>query len=119
KLVQDDAQAVDVAAGVNAMAFATGLFGTHVARSARPGRSLAEIDVAQGQAEVGDNRIAFGVEQDVGRLDVAVDQAALMGMMQGLGGTGDNFHRLLARQPGVLDSRTKVNALDELRNDKT
>src|SRR5207253_11267673 len=101
------------------MAFATGLFGTHVGGSTGPGRSLAEYDVAQGQAEVGDDRVAFGVEQDVGRLDVAMDQAALMGMMQCLGGTGDDLGRLLARRSDVLDARAEVDALDELRNDKT
>src|SRR5207248_1721256 len=78
-----------------------------------------EIDVAQGQAEVGDNRAALGVEQDVGGLNVAVDQSTLMSMMQGLGRTGDDLDRFLARRSDVLDARAEVDALDELRNDKT
>ena len=36
-----------------------------------------------GQAEVGDVRLAVGVEQDVGRLEVAVQDAALVGVVDG------------------------------------
>ena len=38
-----------------------------------------------GQAEVGDPRVAVPVEQDVGRLEVAVDHAVLVGVLDGLG----------------------------------
>ena len=36
-----------------------------------------------GQAEVGDVRLALVVEQDVGRLEVAVEDAALVGVVDG------------------------------------
>ena len=39
-----------------------------------------------GQAEVGHPEVALGVEQEIGRLDVAVDDPALMGVVERLGG---------------------------------
>ena len=41
-----------------------------------------------GQAEVGDVRLALGVEQDVGRLEVAVQDAPLVGVVHRLGRLG-------------------------------
>ena len=46
-----------------------------------------------GQAEVGDVRLALLVEQDVRRLQVAVEDAALMGVMDRLRGDGDQPRR--------------------------
>ena len=42
-----------------------------------------------GQAEVGDVRLALLVQQDVRRLQVAVEDAALVGMVDRLGDDGD------------------------------
>ena len=57
-----------------------GLLGAHV--SGRPehaaGVVLEELVVHLRQAEVGDVRPAFFVEQDVRRFDVAMDNAVLM-----------------------------------------
>ena len=60
-----------------------------------------------GQPEVGDPRVAVLVEEDVGRLEVAVDHAALVGVLDGLGD--------LADQPGGLarGQRTVGKALGE------
>ena len=38
-----------------------------------------------GQAEIGDPDLALGIEQEVGGLDVAVENALLVGVFQGLG----------------------------------
>jgi hypothetical protein len=40
---------------------------------------------ALGQAEIGDPGVAGGVQQDVRRLDVAMEEAAAVGVVQGLG----------------------------------
>ena len=75
QLVEDDAEAEDVGAAIDAVPFAAGLLGTHVGGRAGVARPVAHVLLAQGQAEIGDERPAGGVEQDVARLDVAVDEA--------------------------------------------
>ena len=66
---------------------AEGLLGAHVAQRAEQvaGHGQAGLGVELGQAEVGDPEAAAGVEQQVGRLDVAVDDAERVGVVQGLG----------------------------------
>jgi hypothetical protein len=54
-----------------------------------------------GQAEVGDPEAAVGVEQQVGRLDVTVDQAALVGVVQSCRRLEPHPHRLLRGQEGI------------------
>ena len=58
----------------------------HVAGRADDCAGVREIAVAfdaLGQAEVGDVRRAVGVEQDVAGLEVAVQDAALVGVVDG------------------------------------
>jgi len=74
--VEGRAERVDVRAVVDD-AFARGLFGAHVAERAESiaTGSQAVVRLDAGQAEVGDEGLAAGVEHDVGRLDVAMDDA--------------------------------------------
>ena len=83
------------------MPFAPGLLGTHVGgRSGKPA-TLAEVLVLEGKAEVGDEGLARGVDQDVGGLDVPVDQASGMGVMKGFGDGGDQFRRLVETEASL------------------
>ena len=52
---------------------------------------------APGQAKISDMRLAFGIEKDVGRFEVAVQHAALVGVMHGTG-----YLRLPSVQPGEV-----------------
>ena len=84
-LVEQAAEAVDIGPGVEA-AFAGGLLRAHVARGAEGEAGLRHpvaAGVAHGQrdAEVGDQRRPV-VQQDVLRLDVAVDHAVAVGVVQ-------------------------------------
>ena len=83
------------------MPFATGLFGTHV--GGRPGvaRPLAHILLAQGQPEIGHERLAALVEQDVARLDVPMHQTLLVGVVQRLGHRRHQFDRFVDAQAGI------------------
>ncbi len=95
-LVEDHAQAVDVAAGVDVVRLAARLFGRHVGRRAHDlavRRHRLAVGVALGEAEVGDVRPALAVEEDVRRLDVAVDDAVVVGVLQGVGHLGDELGR--------------------------
>ena len=71
------------------MAFAAGLFGAHINRGAGHSRVLAEVFVSQREAEIGDAWFASFVEEDVGWLDVAVDQAFGVGVVEGVRDSGD------------------------------
>ena len=68
-------------------ALAAGLLRRHVARRphdlARAGQPAVGLQLL-GQPEVGDPRVAVLVEQNIGRLQVAVDHAALVGVLDGL-----------------------------------
>lgn len=82
-LKQDDAQGVDVAATIDGLV-AMHLLRTHVSRRAdnaaprKGGRGLGNLD----NAEVGQEGVAIVVEENVAGLEVAVDNASLVGMVQ-------------------------------------
>ncbi len=84
QFVEDGAQGPDVGSRGQGRRRG-GLLGGHVARRAddrplvRQGPLLAADPL--GQAEVGDVRLAAGIEEDVGRLEVAVQDAVPVGLM--------------------------------------
>ncbi len=82
ELIEDYSQAEDIGAAVNPMPLAAGLFGARVSGSAGETCLPAEVFVAKRQSEIGQERLAGGVDQDVGRLDVAMDQAARIGVVE-------------------------------------
>jgi hypothetical protein len=82
ELVEHDAQAEDVRTAVDPVPLAPGLLRAHVRGSAGNPGLLAVVLIPQRQPEVGHARLALEIDQDVGRLDVAVDQAPGMGMVQ-------------------------------------
>jgi hypothetical protein len=96
------------------MALAPSLLGTHVGGRAGEARSGAEVLLAQRQAEVRHHRLALAVDQDVRRLDVAVDQVALMRVVQGLGSPADDLRRLRGTRPALPQSVRQIAAFDEL-----
>ena len=97
QFVEDDAQAEDVAAAIDPMPFAAGLLRTHV--GGRPGIAwpLAHILLPQGQPEIGHERLAALVEQNVARLDVPMHQPLLVGVVQCLGHRRHQFDRFVQR----------------------
>ncbi len=90
-LVEQHAEAVQVGAGIHRLA--ANLLRAHVARradgQAGPGHDRGAAE-GFGDAEVGQHRAAVFAEQDVLGLDVAVDDVAAVGVVQGAGhGAGD------------------------------
>ena len=118
QLVEHHAQAEDVAAAIDPMPFATGLFGTHV--GGRPGilRSLADVLFSQCQPEIDDVRLAVLADQNVARLDVPMHQSLLVGVVQGLGHRRHQFGRFPVLQPLLLELRREIGPFDVLRDDE-
>ncbi len=103
RLVEDDAERPDVRAGVDLVAL--GLLGGHVgdrahggSRDRHPGLS-GEL----GQAEIQDLGRPVRSDHDVARLDVAVDDAVLVGLGQALGHLGGEAQRVGRRKVAAGD----------------
>jgi hypothetical protein len=77
-LVQDRAERVDVGALVDD-AVVPGLFGRHV--SGRTAAIAGALVLAECHAPVEDHDLAVGADQDVRRLEVAVDDALAVGVL--------------------------------------
>ena len=118
KLVEDDAEAEDVGSAVDAVPLAVGLLGAHVRRSAGESVALAEVGVLEREAEVGENRRSGRVDEDVGRLYVAMDEAGPMRVMERLGDGRHQSGRFDEAGPRLLKKPDEVGPLDELRDDE-
>ena len=92
-LVEDDAQRVEVGAGIDGVALH--LLGGEVLGGAQHralGRVVGVGDL--GDAEVGDHHPVVVGEEDVGRLDVPVDEPGPVRGLQRLGDSGGDLHGL-------------------------
>jgi hypothetical protein len=120
--IERGAQAVDVGPDVHHVAVHR-LLGGHVVHGADralgvpPAEVVGRVVEEAGQAEVEDFDRTRPVEEQVGRLDVAVDQAGLVGVLQAEGGLADvvggphGVHRPVALDDGV--QRAAVNVLHD------
>ena len=118
-LVHDDAEGVDVAAGVDGLAAC--LLGGDVMDAAQPLLGvLPALDAVLelGDAEVGDLRGAVLREHDVLGLDVHVDDAPAVGVAERTGDLGGEVQRLLPRKHALLfEVLVEADALDVLHHD--
>jgi hypothetical protein len=114
------AERVDVGARVDALV--ADLLGRDVAQRADPpararGHRRARVQ-ALDEAEVGQVRVVGAVEQDVGRLDVAVHEPARVRGVQRRGDLGDDRGGALGRQPALgAHDRPQVGPVDVAHDD--
>ena len=99
-----DAEGVDISAGCDALK-PHGLFWRHIVRSSEGDASLGELllrALQAGEAEVEDLRDLFAVlivdEEDILGLEIAVDDAALVGLSQGAGDASRDIDDALERE---------------------
>jgi hypothetical protein len=85
EFVQSSAETKDVGTPVNDTG--ASLLGAHIPRGSKQTIMLCKARVSDpsGQAEVGDPDCPLGVDQQVGRLDVAVDDSLVVGVSECLG----------------------------------
>ena len=94
-----------------------GLLGAHVGRRAHDRAAGRQLDVgldALGQAEVGDVRVTLLVDQDVRRLQVAMEDAAHVGVLDGFGRLDHQGHGRAEIVPERGELIGEVAPLDEL-----
>ncbi len=116
QLVQNDAQAEHVRTAVDEMPLAAGLFRAHVGRRADEFivRAFAEVLVLERDAEVGHVGPLVIVDQNVLGLDVAMDEALGVRIVQGFGDRRHDFGRLDERQRMLLNPPSQIGPFDEL-----
>lgn len=112
----DHAQAEDVAAAIDPVPFATGLFGTHVGRRARVLWSLADVLFPQSQTKIDDEWLAVFPDQNVARLHVPMHKPLFVGVVQGFRDRRHQFGRFPVLEPLLLDLRREINTFDVLRD---
>ena len=103
--VEDGAERVDVGARPDRADVARRLLGRHVVGRAEDVAGLTQPILSiqlLGQAEVGDLRLTIGREQDIGGLEVAMNDAVLMGMLHGAGQLFDQRCRLARGEADVF-----------------
>ena len=118
--VEHRAERVDVRRRADRRQIALRLLRRHVGRRAEhlaggrevalPAAGLADL---LGQPEVGHMRAAFGVEQDVGRLEVAMHHVAGVGVADRVGDGGRELGGLVGRERPLADEIGQALALDQ------
>ena len=120
QLVQDRAEAIDVRGRAD-VAAALRLLGRHITGRAEDGASAGAFPIAVeplGQAEVGDVRFILAVEQNVRRLQVAMDDPMPVGMMDGPGDAAPIDRRVPAGDRPARQLAGQADPLDELHREE-
>ena len=118
QLVQDHAAGIEVAAAVDG--FSGELLGRHVRHGAEHRPELRELGrVEAGDAEIGDLHAAVVEQDDVAGLDVAVDDAALVRMLQRGEELGHHAAGLGEREaPARVEQALQVATAHQLHRDE-
>ena len=119
-LVEHERQRVEVGAPVEALA--ANLLGREVLGGAHHHVVAGEVVAggeALGDAEVGQQHATVGRDEDVAGLDVAVDEAGAVGLVEGAGDGGADVDRQLGPEPLLgVEQLAQALAVDELHHDR-
>ncbi len=118
-LEEHDAEAVEVRTSVDLLAH--DLFGGEVLCRTQQGSGAGQVGVLSrfGDPEIGHPDPAVLAQHDVGRLDVAMDDAGAVGDGQGLGDLTGHVDHVTGGEPSVfVEDRSQRAAFDSLHHDR-
>src|SRR5262249_41930522 len=108
QLVEDNAEAVDIRSGIDPAGLPPRLLGGHVGRRAEnvagQGHRITLVGLSFGKAEVHDVGPAFLVEQDIRRLDIAMDNAVPVSIIEGIRSLCHEFRSLAESNPARVQA---------------
>ena len=112
--IEDDAEGEDVAAAIESMRFAEGLFGAHVGWGTGDGALFELLIGADCEAEVSDEgELRGGLDEDVGGFDVAMDDVLLVCRFEGSGDPGEQQNGVAFGNAAVAEECFEGGAIDE------
>src|SRR5262249_6517303 len=118
QFVKDDPETEDIGTTIDAMPFATGLFRAHIRGSPCPARAFAEILFAKRQSKVGKVWLISGVEENIPRLDVSMDEPFAVSVMERLRYRRHDGSCFAQGWAVFLDPSCQSRAIDILGNDE-
>ncbi len=98
------------------MPLASCLLRAHIRWSPSQSPTLAEVLVFEGKSEVSETGLTRGVNQNIGGLDIPVDQTSGVGVMECVGNRGNQFRRIPEGRSSLSNPDRQVTAFDELRD---
>ena len=117
QLIEDGAEPVNIGRARELRDVSGGLLGRDVTRGSQDVAGLRDRAFRFHQArqpEVGQMRFALDVEQNISRLDIAMNDSALMRVVRGAGEARDDLHRAPQRQRFAPNELIELSAFDEL-----
>jgi len=117
QFVKDDAETPDVGATIETMRFSADLLRGHVGRGSGAERVAGiKFLIKNGEAEITDSGPPMLVEDDIGRLEVAVEQVVLMRVRDRPGDDDEPVNHLSGRETAGLQVGLKVSSGEILLN---
>ena len=121
RFVKNGPERIDIAGNGELAGFAAGLFGRHVAGGADDrtgdGEIGFEVELTR-EAEVGDAWFALFIDEDVGGLEIAMEDALLMGVVNGLGNFPDERGSLREGKGACAEGISETFAFDEFHGEE-
>src|SRR5258706_7777785 len=120
QFVQNQAQGIHVAARIELCRIRSDLLGTHVRQGPdefSKVRSAGDLRIAIGDArdaEIQNFRLPGFIDQDVARLQIAMNNAAVVSLLRGLADLDDQIQALRRRQAvsgGILEQRVAMDSV--------
>jgi hypothetical protein len=94
--IEDNAKGPDVGPSVEAISFSADLFRRHVRERASDFAPSHALDFfVDGKAEIANARVAMGVDENVGRFQVAMHQTRDVGIVDSVGHFDDDLGQVL------------------------
>src|SRR5262249_30036120 len=117
QLIKNDPKAEDVGSPVDSIPPTSRLLWAHVGRSSHEVGSSTEVFVAQGHAKVGQKWFHRCFHENVGGLDITVNESSCVCVMQPLGDCEDDLGGLLRRGSRSGQESAKISTFNVSRHD--